>query len=183
MKPLPEILVADDDEHDLTMIRGALAKVAGDKARISCVRDGAEALDFLYARGTYAARGADLPVIMMLDLHMPRVNGWEVLQQVKSDPALHAMPVVVFSSSARDADVRRCYDLGANAYVVKPIDFGEFERVLGATAAFWLRYNLLASAHKPAAAGSLPPPGGAAGTGKATPSRRRRLSAPRGGAR
>lgn len=181
MKPLPEILVADDDEHDLTMIRGALAKVAGTTARISCVRDGAEALDFLFARGAYASRGRELPVIMMLDLHMPRVNGWEVLQQVKSDQALHAMPVVVFSSSARDADVRRCYDLGANAYVVKPIDFGEFERVLGATAAFWLRYNHLAAALKPPAAAGQPPGNGAPTREKKGPGRRRRAGPREGG--
>lgn len=151
MKSLPEILVADDDEHDLAMICGALERVAGTQARISCVHDGAEALDFLYARGSFASRGAGPPVVMMLDLHMPRVNGWEVLQQVKSDASLHQMPVVIFSSSARDADVRRCYDLGANAYVVKPIEFAEFENVISATAAFWLRYNHLAAATTPSA--------------------------------
>jgi len=141
MSPVSEILVADDDEHDLAMICAAFQKAGGARLRVNCVHDGAEALDFLYGRGGFASRELAPPAFLLLDLHMPRVNGWEVLRQVKEDASLSAIPVVIFSSSARDADVRRCYDLGANAYVVKPIDFGEFESVIGATEAFWVRCN------------------------------------------
>lgn len=151
MKPGAAILVADDDEHDLAMICAVLQKADGAQDRVSCVRDGAEALDFLYARGGHAARPPGDPAFMLLDLHMPRVNGWEVLRQVKADPGLRAIPVVIFSSSARDADVRRCYDLGANAYIVKPIDFGEFQAVLDATGRFWARFNQRPSAPAPTA--------------------------------
>lgn len=136
-----EILVADDDEHDLTMICAVLEREGGGAPAPRCVRDGQEALDFLYGAGVFQGRPPGDPAVVLLDLHMPRINGWEVLRQVKADPALRAIPVIVFSSSARESDLRRCYDLGANAYVVKPIDFAQFQEVVRVIAMFWLRCN------------------------------------------
>jgi two-component system response regulator len=134
------ILVADDDDNDLRMIEMALTQ--GDRRpAVHYVHDGGEALDFLFARGRFQDRREEGPLFILLDLNMPRVDGWEVLRQVKSDERLKHIPVVIFSSSAREVDVRHCYDLGANAYVVKPIDFALFQRTIGAIEAFWSGHN------------------------------------------
>ncbi len=134
------MLVVDDDENDLRMIAAALP--GGGPAPVLCVaHDGVEALDYLYARGRFHGRRADPPGVVLLDLHMPRVNGWEVLRQVKSDATLRLIPVVVFSSSARESDIHHSYELGANAYVVKPIDYAHFRRTIAAIAEFWLSCN------------------------------------------
>ncbi len=133
------ILVADDDENDLRMIEMAL-KDDGRSPLVRYVHDGHEALDYLRARGNFN-RGENLALIL-LDLHMPRVDGWEVLRQVRADERLKRIPIVIFSSSAREVDVRNCYDLGANAYVVKPIEFDRFQETVGAIKAFWAGCNL-----------------------------------------
>jgi CheY-like chemotaxis protein len=134
------ILVADDDENDLRMISLALGRGAhGATARY--VHDGGEALDYLYERGRYQDRGSESPRAILLDLHMPRVDGWEVLRQVKSDERLKSIPIVVFSSSSRESDIRNCYDLGANAYVVKPIDPIIFQETIAAIETFWVACN------------------------------------------
>ncbi len=139
------ILVADDDENDLRMIEMVLND--GDAPpSVHYVRDGAEALDYLHGRSCLGEDDSEMPAFLLLDLHMPRVDGWEVLKQVKSDEKLRCLPVVIFSSSARDSDVRECYELGANAYVVKPIDFAQFQETLGAIKAFWLGCNHIAQA-------------------------------------
>ena len=136
----PDILVADDDENDLRMIDMALKR--GERApAVRYVHDGGEALDYLYGRGRFEQRRSETPGLILLDLHMPRVDGWEVLRQVKSDDQLKWIPIVVFSSSARDVDVRHCYELGANAYVVKPIDYALFQQTIGAIEAFWIVCN------------------------------------------
>jgi CheY-like chemotaxis protein len=136
------ILVADDDINDVSMITHAL----GDRAPgcVHTVSDGAEALDYLLARGRYKDRPPGNPHILLLDLKMPRVDGWEVLKQVKSNPALRLIPVIVFSSSARETDILRSYELGANAYVVKPISFPQFVQAVGAIKAFWTECNVSA---------------------------------------
>lgn len=134
------ILVADDDENDLRLIEMALQE--GDQpALVRYVRDGVEALDYLHARGRFSPGWAESPALILLDLHMPRVDGWEVLRQVKADERLKCIPIVIFSSSAREVDVRHCYDLGANAYVVKPIDYARFRETIGAIKAFWTDCN------------------------------------------
>jgi CheY-like chemotaxis protein len=140
MNTNPGILVADDDENDLRMIEMALNRGEQSTA-VSYVHDGGEALDYLYGRGRFAHQGVESPGLILLDLHMPRVDGWEVLKQVKADERLKWIPVVVFSSSAREVDVRHCYDLGANAYVVKPIDFEQFQQTIEAIEAFWVVCN------------------------------------------
>ncbi|HWA25825.1 MAG TPA: response regulator [Lacunisphaera sp.] len=138
MKPI--ILVADDDDNDLRMIEMALNE-SGRSPAVRFVHDGGEALDYLYGRGRYSQGRGESPALVLLDLHMPRVDGWEVLRQVKADERLKSIPVVIFSSSARESDVRHCYDLGANAYVVKPIEFPRFQEVVGAIKTFWADCN------------------------------------------
>lgn len=162
MNPRPCILVVDDDENDLRMIAGALPS-GGDRPEVFFARDGEEALDFMYQRGAYQSRPGGTPGLMMLDLHMPRVNGWEVLRQMKSDPQLRWVPVVIFSSSARDSDVCDSYELGANAYVVKPIDFELFRQTVRAIDTFWINCNYRAptirNRARPLSAARRPPAG------------------------
>ena len=134
------ILVADDDENDLRMTLEALAGRSAD-LEVRTVHDGAEALDYLYGREAFKDRPAGNPEVLLLDLNMPRVDGWEVLRRVKTDAALRTIPVVVFTSSSRDHDVGECYELGANAYVVKPIGFREFTEVVRDIQHFWTECN------------------------------------------
>lgn len=145
----PGILVADDDANDLRMIEMSLMR-GGRAPAVAYVQDGAEALDYLYGRGRFGPPDGDTAFVL-LDLHMPRVDGWEVLRQVKSDERLRCIPVIVFSSSAREVDVRHCYALGANAYVVKPIDYGSFQDTIRAIQEFWAGCN-----HAPRAASLRP---------------------------
>src|SRR5258708_40218296 len=133
-------LVADDDENDLRMTLAALASRDAD-LEVRPVHDGAEALDYLYGQGAFKDRPAGNPGMLLLDLNMPRIDGWEVLRRIKADAALRTMPVVVFTSSSRDRDVEQCYELGANAYVVKPIDFKEFTEVVRDIQHFWTERN------------------------------------------
>src|SRR5690348_3758126 len=119
------ILLVEDSEHDLELTLAALEahNVANE---VEIARDGAEALDYLYRRGAFAARTSDPPVVILLDLKMPRVNGLEVLRQIKADPDLKKIPVVMLTSSREEQDLVRSYELGVNAYVVKPVNFGQF---------------------------------------------------------
>jgi CheY-like chemotaxis protein len=135
-----QILVADDDENDLRMTLAALAQ-RGTDLEVHTVHDGAEALDYLYGREAFKDRPAGNPEVLLLDLNMPRIDGWEVLRRIKADAALRSIPVVVFTSSSRDHDVGQCYELGANAYVVKPIDFREFTEVVRDIQRFWTERN------------------------------------------
>jgi CheY-like chemotaxis protein len=134
------ILVADDDENDLRMTLEALAQ-RGTDLEVRTVHDGAEALDYLYGREAFKDRPAGNPEMLLLDLNMPRIDGWEVLRRIKTDAALHTIPVIVFTSSSRDHDVDQCYELGANAYVVKPIDFHQFTEVVRDIQHFWTECN------------------------------------------
>lgn len=156
MKKIPDILLVDDDENDLMMIVAALTQ--GAKPTIALAHDGAEAIDYLHARGNFRNRAPGNPSLMLLDLHMPRVDGWEVLRHTKSDPQFSLTPVVVFSSSARDSDIRHSYELGANAYVVKPIDYGLFQRAIQRIEAFWLDCNHVVAGGGPGRINSLLPP-------------------------
>ena len=105
------------------------------------VRDGADALDYLYRRGAHASRSAEPPGVVLLDLKMPKVDGLEVLRTVKADPALRTIPVVVLTSSAEESDLVRSYDLGVNAYVVKPVVFAEFVNAVKVVGQFWAVVN------------------------------------------
>ncbi len=134
------ILVADDDDNDLAMTLAALAR-RGAKPTVFAVHDGAEALDFLHHRGEFQGRTPGNPDVLLLDLNMPKLDGWEVLRQLKADEQLKTIPVVVFTSSKRDRDVQESYELGANAYVVKPIDFEEFTNAILDIKSFWTERN------------------------------------------
>ncbi len=141
MISLNRILLVDDSPRDREMALEALA--ANNLANeVVPLRDGAEALDYLYARGEHAARPPGNPAVILLDLKMPRVDGLEVLRQVKQDPALKRIPVVVMTSSREEQDLVSSYELGVNAYVVKPVRFQEFMEAVRQLGAFWAVLNV-----------------------------------------
>jgi two-component system response regulator len=148
MRRFPRMLVADDDENDLRMIARALP-MDEPAYPVSFVRDGGEALDFLHGRGAFAQNPPERPGVLLLDLHMPRCNGWDVLREVRADERLRIMPIVIFSSSDREHDMRSCYELGATAYVMKPVDTASFRLTVAKIHAFWIGCNRLI--------GSMPP--------------------------
>jgi CheY-like chemotaxis protein len=130
-----EILMVEDNEGDVILTREALkaAKVAN---HVSVARDGVEAMEFLRRSGQFAS--APRPDLVLLDLNLPRRNGRQVLADMKSDPALRAIPVVVLTSSKAEEDVAKAYELQANCYIVKPVDLGNLIQIVGAIDSFWL---------------------------------------------
>jgi CheY-like chemotaxis protein len=137
---LKQILLAEDDPNDIELTLNALQKYNLANQTI-VVRDGVEALDYLYRRGQFANRAPGNPIVMLLDLKMPKVDGLEVLRQVKQDPTLKAMPIVILSSSSESQDIIQSYDLGVNAYVVKPVIFTEFIEAVKTLGLFWVLTN------------------------------------------
>lgn len=133
------ILLVEDSRQDLELTLNALEHHVTN--RVDVARDGDEALDYLYRRGAHAGRDAVNPVLLLLDLKMPKVDGLEVLRVVKSDPALRTIPVVVLTSSREEQDVVRSYELGVNAYVVKPVEFDKFIGAVRDLGLFWLLVN------------------------------------------
>jgi two-component system response regulator len=106
------------------------------------VKDGLEALDFIFAEGTYAEwQKYSNPKIILLDLKLPKVNGIEVLQKIRSDTRTKNIPVVVLTSSKEDPDIQKCYDLGVNSYVVKPVEFDAFQKAISALGLYWMIVN------------------------------------------
>jgi CheY-like chemotaxis protein len=140
MKRLRRILLVEDSLNDIDLTMAALEEhhLANE---VVVTRDGAEALDYLYRRGQFANREEKLPAVVLLDIKMPKVNGIEVLRQMKSDPALRSLPVVMLTSSKEEPDLAACYALGANAYVVKPVDFQQFVDAVKQVGAFWAVLN------------------------------------------
>jgi CheY-like chemotaxis protein len=140
MTAIHNILLAEDNANDIELTLAALRTnhVANE---VIVVRDGAEALDYLYGRNQFAGRPLDNPGLILLDLKMPKVDGVEVLRQVKSDPHLRAIPIVMLTSSREEHDVIRSYNLGVNAYVVKPVVFKEFMEAVKALGQFWAVVN------------------------------------------
>jgi CheY-like chemotaxis protein len=135
-----KILIAEDNANDAELTLVALRKNRlGNELLL--VRDGSEALDYLYCRGTYRGRSDGHPALVLLDLKMPKVDGLEVLRQVKSDAALRHIPVVILTSSREEQDLVRSYDLGVNAYVVKPVGFAEFIDAVKLLGGFWAVVN------------------------------------------
>ena len=134
------IVLAEDNANDVELTMTALREnhVVNE---IVVVRDGAEALDYLYKRNKFVDRAGRNPALLLLDLKMPKVDGIEVLRQVKSDVALKTIPVVVLTSSREEQDLVRTYDLGVNAYVVKPVDFHEFIEAVKLLGGFWAVVN------------------------------------------
>ena len=140
MSALKRILYAEDSAADVELTLAALEEhhLANE---VVVVGDGVEALDYLYRRGAFAAREAGNPAVVLLDLKMPRVDGLEVLRQVKSDPELRTIPVVIMTSSREERDLVESYRLGVNAYVVKPVDFEQFVAAVKEVGMFWAVVN------------------------------------------
>lgn len=153
MNTLKRILIVDDSPRDTELAIHALETYHLANEVLS-LRDGAEALDYLYRRGPFADRPDGNPAVILLDLKMPRVDGLDVLRQIKSDAELKLIPVVVMTSSREEQDLVDSYQLGINAYVVKPVKFHEFVEAVRQVGAFWALLN------EPPP-GSLRSPGGA----------------------
>ncbi len=135
------VLLAEDDSSHAMLIERSLERHGFD-IQITRVRDGAEALDYLKRRGSYGEPASSpRPDLVLLDLRMPRVDGLEVLRRIKSDGGLHRLPVVVLTTSDAEGDVARAYDLRANSYLVKPIDFDEFSELMRDLGHYWSRWN------------------------------------------
>jgi CheY-like chemotaxis protein len=131
------ILIADDDEDDRLMAQEALqeARLANE---LHCVEDGEQLLDYLYRRGKYTAlQQVPLPGLILLDLNMPRKDGREALQEIKADPMLRRIPVVVLTTSKAEEDILRTYDLGVSSFIVKPVSFDSLVEVMKALTRYW----------------------------------------------
>jgi two-component system, response regulator len=136
-----EILIVDDSPHDAELTIRALKKSRLANA-VTHLIDGAEALDFLFGRGKYVDRDiTNVPNLILLDLKMPKVNGLEVLKRIKSEPHTSMIPVVILTSSAEDPDVKRSYELGANSYIIKPVEFNNFAKIISELGMYWLVIN------------------------------------------
>jgi len=147
MTDLKRIVLAEDNPHDVELTLAALAEI-NLANEVVVVRDGAETLDYLYRRNGFADRAPGNPVVLLLDLKMPKMDGLDVLKVLKADEALKTIPVVMLTSSREEQDLVRSYKLGVNAYVVKPVDFRAFIDAVRHLGAFWAVVN-------------EPPPGGA----------------------
>ena len=140
MNTLGRILLVEDDPLDVELTLTALGEynLANE---VVVVNDGAAALDFLYRRGAHAARATENPAVLLLDLKLPKVNGLEVLQRIRSDPQLRLIPVVILTSSHEERDMVASYELGVNAYVVKPVEFHAFVNAIKELGVFWAVVN------------------------------------------
>lgn len=136
-----EILLVEDNPSDAEMTIEALKKNSLAN-KLLHVNDGAAALDFLFATGEYEGRNmANKPKVILLDLKMPKVNGIEVLQRIRTDDLTKYIPVVVLTSSKEDPDIKKCYELGVNSYVVKPVEFDEFQKAITELGLYWMLVN------------------------------------------
>jgi CheY-like chemotaxis protein len=140
MAALKRILLVEDNERDVELTLAALEEynLANE---VVVARDGEEALDYLYQRGKYTDRAGGLPAVVLLDLNMPKVDGMEVLQRMKIDQVLKQVPVVMVTSSRVEQDLVRSYELGVNAFVVKPVDFQKFIESIRQIGFFWAIIN------------------------------------------
>lgn len=140
MNPLRTILLAEDSLADAEMTIDALreARLANPVVH---VEDGVEAMDFLLRRGAFAGREDGLPAVLLLDIKMPRMDGLEVLQRIRADEELKRLPVVILSSSREESDLVHSWDLGVNAYVVKPVDIDQFFNAVKTLGTFWAVIN------------------------------------------
>jgi two-component system, response regulator len=138
-----DILLVEDNSSDAEMTVTALNhyNLAN---KLLHVKNGAEALDFIFAEGKYAERQIEeKPKVILLDLKMPKVNGIEVLRKIRSDDRTKNIPIVVLTSSKEDPDIQKCYDLGVNSYVVKPVEFDEFQKAISELGLYWMIVNQL----------------------------------------
>jgi two-component system response regulator len=137
-----EILLVEDNPHDVELTLRALNKhhLAN---HVLVAKDGAEALDFIFASGRFAGEAPNRLRVILLDLKLPKVSGLEVLQKLKSDERTRSIPVVVLTSSSEDRDIQECYELGVNSYVVKPVEFDSFAKTVADLGFYWLLVNKL----------------------------------------
>jgi len=140
MSAIGRILLVEDDPRDTELTMTALEEYHLTN-EVVVARDGEEALDYLYCRGKFQTRTCDNPAVLLLDLKLPKIDGLEVLQQIKSDKNLKIIPVVVLTSSREESDMVASYKLGVNAYVVKPVDFHEFVNAIKELGVFWAIIN------------------------------------------
>jgi two-component system response regulator len=140
MPALKRLLLVEDSARDAELILEALelARLANEVVHL---RDGEQALEYLFRRGEYANRTDPQPALVLLDLKMPKVDGMEVLRQMKADDALKVIPIVMMTSSREEQDLARSYQLGVNAYVVKPLQFNDFVEAVKQVGAFWAILN------------------------------------------
>lgn len=138
------ILLVEDNPDDALLTEHALreSNVCNDVVHVG---DGVEALDYLFCRGRYAGRDpTDLPAVVLLDINMPKISGLDVLREIRANPATHRLPVVVLTTSKEEQDLVSSYDLGANSYVRKPVDFDQFTEAARSLGMYWLLLNELA---------------------------------------
>ena len=140
MEKFRRILMVEDDPRDVELTLTALEDYKLANEVVVC-RDGQEALDYLFGRGKFSGRANENPAVILLDLKLPKVDGLEVLEQIKSDERLRLIPVVMLTSSHEEKDMMRSYKLGVNAYVVKPVDFHEFINAVKELGVFWAVIN------------------------------------------
>lgn len=140
MAAVKKILYVEDSENDIELTTEALRGLSLAN-EIIIARDGAEALDYLYSKGKYDDRPAELPILMLLDLKLPKISGLEVLRIIKADPSMRTLPIVVLTSSREERDLVEGYRLGVNAYVVKPVDFQQFVQSVRNLGCFWAVIN------------------------------------------
>ena len=137
---IPVILLAEDNPQDVDLTRRALAQ-SNLANRLDVVSDGVEVLEYLRCEGAFADREPEEPAVVLLDIKMPRKDGLEVLHEIREDPKLRRLPVVILTSSREEQDLVAGYDLGANAYVVKPVDFDDFIGAVKQLGVFWAVVN------------------------------------------
>ena len=140
MKELRSILLAEDNPNDVELTLSGLAELHLAN-EVAVVRDGAEVLDYLYSRGKFESRNNGNPAVLLLDLKMPRMDGLEVLGEIKANEKFRSIPVVMLTSSAQESDLVKSYQLGVNAYVVKPMDYREFINAIKRVGVFWAVVN------------------------------------------
>jgi len=140
MNTLRSLLLVEDNPNDVELTLSAL-KEANLANEVIVATDGEQALDYLFRRGLHVGRKTGQPGVILLDLKMPKVDGHEVLKQIRSDPELRLIPVVILTSSREERDLYQSYDNGANSYVVKPVDFEEFITAISKLGIFWALLN------------------------------------------
>ncbi len=137
----PKILLAEDDKNDIELTISALAEVDIPEHEIAVVYDGEQALNYLFRQGQFRKRETPDPRLILLDIKMPKIDGHQVLREVKSHPKLKQIPIVMLTSSGIESDIVKSYSYGVNAYVVKPVNFQEFRKAVKLLGDFWVKIN------------------------------------------